>query len=198
MKRGSLAATSASILIAFAPAAPVPTHLMQAPAYYFPTEVGTKWVLTDGDRKTQEEVTSVRIDATGARIVTVQRTTGNKLDDYPYRVAVSEKGMQRIEADGQAEEENWWLRLPDKAGLEWRITSPRTHASTQGRESVEVLGKSHEAIVVELWNSPVSQLGAGSPNPITKWFVPGMGMVRYEVGDHTGVMTSFTRPVRKP
>jgi hypothetical protein len=63
-------------LLAFAPAAPVPKHLMpKDPPLTFPTTVGTKWVyeLPNGSEQTIV-ISEVKEEKDGAKVVTMEGT----------------------------------------------------------------------------------------------------------------------------
>ena len=62
----------ACLYAVLAPAAPVPTHLMKPPVYYFPTKVGAKLEYEEPGRHLTMIVTAVT-ERGGAKVVTVGR-----------------------------------------------------------------------------------------------------------------------------
>ena len=114
------ALASAFLLVALAPAAPVPQHLMKPPVYYFPTKVGAKLVYEEPGSETERilVVTAVA-DRGGAKIVTVGRFQAQGEIVWPYStMAVTGSGVYRLKrGDEKLPSPEQWLKLPAERDL---------------------------------------------------------------------------------
>jgi len=186
------------VAIAPAPAAPVPKHLMKpGRELYYPTRVGAKWTELEGDTETASVITNAEEKA-GAIHVTVKRTTGTGSavrDAGTLTVAVSEKGVFRIGVGDHIDNPPWcWLKLPLKSGASWVSQGDRMTASAP--EEIETPAGKFLAlpVVVEDDNPLPVRMGMEiRRESYTRWFAPGVGLVRQSRGDqHWFVLKSFT------
>ncbi|MBA4066154.1 MAG: hypothetical protein C0501_21040 [Isosphaera sp.] len=159
-----------SVLVASAPAAPVPTHLMpKADPLYFPTRVGAGWVyVTDTGKELRRGVTAVK-DGDGGKVVTTADDTFGNADWL-----VSEKGLWMTGMAGRAcDPPTLMLKLPHAAGATWQAAGcggQKGAFAAHGPDEVEVPAGKFRAVRVEIeWN----------PNTkVTFWFAPGVGVVK--------------------
>lgn len=177
-----------AVILAAAPAAPVPEHLREQAGGYYPAVVGTKLVYdTNGAEETRVVTAVDRVE--GGTLVTTEylRPDGTKAPHM--KVKVTAKGLFLAEEGGGAYDPPWCiLELPPKAGAKWdtlsggrsQVTGSMTAA---GLEEVEVpAGKFRAAKVV--WES--------GPNPATYWYAPQAGLVKLAYGETAVVLKSFT------
>ncbi|HVK17088.1 MAG TPA: hypothetical protein VM533_09065 [Fimbriiglobus sp.] len=164
-----------ALLLAFAPAAPVPKVSKDA-MYYFPTQVGTKlvyWV-----ELTKTEVTELVEDAEvkdGEVIVTIRRSPETSALLKQEKLSVSAKGIMRLEESGQpVRPPVWLLKLPHEPGAKWDDDARNKSTYTVGAvEEVEVPAGKFKAIpVTRHWSM------LNTPVQTTDWYAPGVGLVK--------------------
>src|SRR5262245_58660731 len=98
-------------------AAPIPPTPKEV-QFFFPTEVGAKWLYKVGNREDTLVVTHVD-DQHGAKLVSVSRVEGKKTVQA-MKVLVSEKGLYEVEVVGTVfDPPRCVLRLPAKRGDSW-------------------------------------------------------------------------------
>ena len=177
---------------AFAPAAPVPTHLIpkEDPICY-PRRVGDSWVHQLADSELTGTVTKVEKVDGGTR-VTSELKESTRQTSYFVTVIVSPRGVQVIEYAGQKiDPPVWWLKLPHGPKNEWTGTWPGGldfAFETKEWEVVEVPAGKFKAIRVErheLQNG--TKLGT-----TTYWYAPGVGCIKIAGRSPARAMKSFT------
>jgi hypothetical protein len=128
---------AAAFFALFAPAAPVPKHLMRAgPVYYYPTTPGTKWVY---DQRTTyvDRVEDVR----GAKVVTVVTVDAAGAKAVDEVMEVSEAGIARLSCGGpRFDAPLVLLQAPFHAGTTWEIKTSGAEGTGTivGTETIEV------------------------------------------------------------
>jgi hypothetical protein len=164
-----------------------------APAVlYFPTRVGDRRVYRYGEKEFTDIVD--RVEQVGeTKVVTVTRRTGKGTPDLAERIAVSEKGLARLESFGwRLDPPVWLLKLPAKTGFEWsRARDSDTGKyldirTIRGSEMIEVPAGRYSAVKVTL-RTTIDNRQKG-----VFWFAPGVGLVKSEYGDKTQILKSFT------
>ncbi len=197
---------AASLLVAVAPAAPVPKE--RDP--YFPVTVGAKWVYGwgrpagDGPpaRELVEVVTAVERKGGVTFVVFGQPAEDGKIG-CPYVMAVSAEGLHYGVNSGTAGPNrdrlytffNWELKLPWSAGDAWESdlvlgdSTRRTRYTNHGVERVKVPAGEYAAVKVS--SDYVGRDGARQRR--TAWYARGVGKVKWV--DESGwemVLKSFT------
>lgn len=164
------------LLLAMAPAAPVP-RVSKPAELYFPTKIGIKQVYRVEQSK--KEVVELVEDAEvkdGEVIVTVHRDPKDTTLPEREKVSVSAKGLVRVEESGQpVRPPVWLLKLPHEPGAKWE----NVHRSTKNTytagavEEVEVpAGRFKATPVIRHWSI------LDTPVQTTDWYAPGVGLVK--------------------
>jgi len=191
----------AAILLALS-AAPAAPRAKDAPAVYFPTRVGDRWVYDDGkEKESVREVTAVQVGR-DETIVTVSEP-GRKA--VAERVAVSAAGVRRLEFNGFPLDGDWLLKLPAKEGDKWEFDTP-AQQDERGRglrgekgtvtvgptEEVEVPAGKFRSVRLEIAVTAIN--GKAVPAiRYTSWYAPEVGLVKVTRGEEwTRVLKSFT------
>lgn len=183
------------LLLAVAPAAPIPKEKSQAPDYY-PTALGSKWVYKFEDSTDTTEITAVETRG-DARIVTFSTPSGAK-DVTTYTVSVSRKGVFRTHLDKEAIDPTvCFLQHPYKPGDTWDVDTvirglpAKLSFTAREAESVEVPAGRYRAVRVD-----ADETFPGKQSRLTYWFAPDVGLVkiRYTTGESDAVteLQSFT------
>jgi hypothetical protein len=175
-------------------AAPAP-----APPYYFPVQLGTRWVYLwkhEGrkDEEAVEVVMAVESGNAGAKVVTVGRAHEDGKNWPTEKFEVSPRGLMWKENlvgyGGYPEPPHFQVKLPHRDGQTWAIDPAArngTRLRARGPERVKVPAGAYDCIRVEyLQNHPTP-----TPTP-TRWYARGVGMVKLECGDLQVVLKSFT------
>jgi hypothetical protein len=178
----------AAVLVASAPAAPVPTHLRKPLVYYYPTTVGTTWVYEDPDGEETLTITKVE-DVEEGKVVTVEKVTekGRTPDE---KMIVSVGGLARIESMGSTYSPPMiMLKVPYRPGNTWKSDPARSeeNAKVIGVETVKVPAGTFEAVRVDAKYAS----GVPQPKPASFWYAPGVGLVKF-AGSTEQVLKSFT------
>jgi hypothetical protein len=166
------------VVLAPAPAAPIPKHLPQVPAGYYPTKVGTKLVY---DRKGVAEtrlVTKVE-KADGGTMVTTANVAPDGTQSPHMKVLVNEKGLFLAEEHGSAYDSPWCIFQPPlKPGNTWdTIVLRNRNEILRGRmtavkeEKIKTPAGEFTTGRVD-WEIPQSQL------TVSYWYAPQVGLVR--------------------
>ena len=178
-------------------AAPVPKELTASKGVYFPTAVGTRWeyVREGTDAVDHSRVVSAEeTDKDGTRTVAFEWTSvgGQYTKSSLYRVDkrfVRRTGWTRTQS---FEVPCVMWDADAKAGDKWTagIVGPKEKSQfTATRGAAEVVttpaGK-FEAVPVAI------QAGADVKNTNTYWYAPGVGLVKWESGARTVVLSKFT------
>jgi hypothetical protein len=183
-------------VLGFATAAPAPKGA-EEPTLYFPTRVGAQWVyLWDTKRKEDKdkdpavvEVVTAVEDKEGAKVVTVGRVHTDGKVCPTQKWAVSDRGLfQTANLIGQpVRAPVCFLKLPHKRDQTWTLDAPGDNKPTMtasGPERVKVPAGEYDAIRVEQRDQ--------HPDPqTTRWYAPGVGLVKVTSGDLLIVLKSF-------
>jgi hypothetical protein len=182
-------------LLTFAPAAPVPKEKPRE-AFYYSTQVGTKWVYQTGDGEFTEVITAVE-EKDGAKVLTIGREDNGKVSPW-QKLSVSGKGLVRLAIGSNLDEVKpslCLLKLPVKAGNEWETpgTAPGPEMTgkmtAHGPETVKVPAGTFNVIRVE-WEWKYT--GRRDPYKATFWYAPEIGLVKLEHNGVARVLKSFT------
>ena len=185
------ALAAAGLLVAIAPAAPVPQHLMRPPVYYFPTKVGTKLEYEEPSRQLTLVVTGVS-DRGGAKLVTVGRVAGDESVSHVMTMAVTGTGLYRVERAGRAfDTPEAWLLLPAERDRTWDypagdstvVPKPLALQRVIGTQDVIVPAGTFRCIGVNSFHNG---------RPVTYWYAPDVGLVKTEAATWTEVLKSYT------
>ncbi len=178
-------------LIAPAPAAPVPKHLMKGPTLYYPTEVGAKWVYTvcDADDATGREVVEVVMSVLeprgepGVKYVEVGTLVEGKSHSVGYHVAVSAGGLAEGKFEGPEKfvRRTTTLRVPDTLDSRWEVKIEgrgdcKAIHTFRGAEEVEVPAGKFTALRVDT----EYQYAHAAWQMWHRWYAPGVGLVKAE------------------
>src|SRR5262249_55420970 len=118
--------------------------------YYFPTQVGAKWVYqrTVAGRESEDEIHGVTAveQQPGKVLVSVGRVEGDKV--RPFRqIIVSRAGLFELDPRRPVPNSGWLLKLPVEAGAGWDLREMRL--TTHGFERVIVPAGEYECIRVD-------------------------------------------------
>jgi len=179
-------------LVALAPAAPVPQHLMKKPpVYYFPTKVGTKLEYEEPSRKLTMLVTAVS-ERGGAKIVTVGQVAADESVKPLMTMTVTGTGLYRTERVGRTlYAPEVWLQLPAERDQSWDyptgdptiLPRPTSRQRVIGTESVTVPAGTFRCIGVNSYYNG---------HTLTCWYAPDVGLVKTEAATWTEVLKSYT------
>jgi hypothetical protein len=174
--------------------APVP-KAKERPLYY-PTGVGTKWVMTTGTTDVAYEVTAVEQKREGVLIsIGILNAKKDRVENHT-KLLVSEDGLSEVEFQGEdVDPPLQILKQPEKSGVEWKIKSVRkgnlVHMTCICREPEEVTveaGK-FKAVPVDQVRTPAD----GKPYKSTSWYAPNVGLIKVEMKGETVLsLKSFT------
>lgn len=180
------------VLVALAPAAPVPQHLMKTPpVYYFPTKVGTRLEYEEPGRHLTMVVAAVSEQA-GAKLITVGRVHDDESVTPLMKVAVTGTGLARIERGSRKlDTPEVWLQLPAERDHTWEYptgdaTLPLRPISRQrviGVENITVPAGTFRCVGVSSYHNG---------HTLTCWYAPDVGLVKTEAATWTEVLKSFT------
>lgn len=171
-----------------APSAPVPKDDGKKTKLYFPITVGAKWVYEGGREEQTEVVTAVEQKPKEQAWVVSTGLLNKEGKASPWAEwEVSERGLLLLKDKfGPAAGEQWWLKLPHKAGDKWDLVSEaRLHCVALEPKRVKVPAGEFDAVGVELY--------VGKGVLLTRWYAPEVGLVK--VGDEKDTMwalKSFT------
>jgi hypothetical protein len=166
--------------------------------YYFPVTVGAKWVHIwksesgkEKDREEVEIVTNVKDGKDGAKFVTVGYVADDGLSHPRQVFEVSDRGLIWIEKFGPQSGAPFKplceLKLPHKPGQSWSDDDYGINAKlmAQGPEKIKVPAGEFDCIRVEYRDDR-------DPEPTqTRWYAPGVGMVKIKSDDLIIVLKSF-------
>lgn len=182
------------VLVALAPAAPVPHHLMKKPpVYYFPTKVGTKLEYEEPGRNLTMLVTAVS-DRGGAKIVSVGQVHTDESVTPLMAVAVTGTNLVRLErGTRKLDTPEVWLKLPAERDQAWEYPTgdaslpvrPLSRQRTIGVESLTVPAGTFRCVGVSSYHNG---------HTLTCWYAPDVGLVKTEAATWTEVLKSFTPP----
>jgi hypothetical protein len=181
------------VVVPAAPAAPVPKHLMKpGPELYYPTRLGTKWAYEEDKCESHVAITRVEMKD-GAFHITETHTRKVDSAKRTLTIMVSEKGVFRTSVNDHKDDPPLcWLKLPVKPGERWYGGDWFTAADL---EDIETPAGKFRAI-------PVTHESDGNfiallPGPsYTRWFAPGVGLIRQRCGQRDQfILKSFT-PVK--
>ncbi|HET6576042.1 MAG TPA: hypothetical protein VFG68_20745 [Fimbriiglobus sp.] len=195
MTRPLAAASALVLLLAVAPAAPVPKEKAKTPNYY-PTALGSRWVYKVGATEIATEVTAVE-SKSGARLATIATLVNGKAV-ATERISVTAKGVFRDRINkADLKPPACILKSPLKSGDKWEVDSSvqgqvtKMSFTTGGSEEVEVPAGKYKAHRVDADGTI-----AGAQTGVTYWFAPDVGVVkiRYTIAGNESVLElkSFT------
>ena len=188
-------------VVAGTSASPVPKPRIKESELYYPTRVGTKWVEEHESRGEVHAVITKSEIKGDSRHVHVAYSFKDGTQCSTLRIAVSERGVYRLAVNDQIDTPPvCWLKLPFKHGDSW--DSFGFHHVVGRPEEIQVPAGKYPAIPVELSSSLLcGQMADGGGHGLaglrfssTRWFAPGVGMIR-QVNGADFVMKSFT-PVK--
>jgi hypothetical protein len=182
------------VLVALAPAAPVPQHLMKhPPVYYFPTKVGTLLEYEEPGRNLTMLVTAVA-DRGGAKVVSVGQVHIDESVTPLMKVAVTGTSLARIERGGcKLDTPEAWLQLPAERDQCWDYPTgdatlpvrPVSRQRTIGVKDITVPAGTFRCVGVSSYHNG---------HTLTCWYAPDVGLVKTEAATWTEVLKSFTPP----
>ncbi|QEL17593.1 hypothetical protein [Limnoglobus roseus] len=193
------------VLTPLAVAAPPPKAADEKAGLYYPTTVGTKWVLETkaGDATTESTVTVTGVvEKDGVFRVTTETVRATAAAAGPRATAVTHEvsaaGLATVaRAGAELKIPQPLLKLPAKKGDTWGVgNGPAAGGMTYtvGEPvEVEVPAGKFKAIPVERTESGAA---GGTPFTSTLWYAPGVGLVKSVVKlrdqERTTVLKSFT------
>jgi hypothetical protein len=179
-------------LVAFAPAAPVPKHLMKEPPVYFPLQKVTWKYSGELERlglffSRQEHITEIEELEDGSQITTVEAREICKL-------RVSSRGIVELARNGTTfDPPVVLLQLPARVGDSWtntynlRGSKFKEVRTFRGPERVKVPAGTFDTLRVD-----VTETTGGLSVPSTYWYAPHVGIVKMEISATTFELRSFT------
>jgi hypothetical protein len=189
MRRSLATLPALALLIAFAPAAPVP----RKPTLYYATKEGAKWVYDDSGQERTFVVTRAE-DKYGGKVVYVTEERGDgRQHPVDEMVEVSEHGLFLCHFRSTMYVPHLCLlRLPHKPGDAWdfQIYGSRLLGTRTAREAepVEVPAGKFTAVPVVFEGQY-----AGRPCKHTFWYAPAVGLVKSDCGPYgVRVLKSFS------
>jgi len=176
------------VVLAPAPAAPIPKHLVETPAVYYPMKVGTKLVYDRNGKEETRLVTNVEKVDKGTMVTTMMVATNGTKSPH-MKVLVNEKGLFLAEERGEAYDSPWCIfQTPVKPGSKWdTIVSRNGSEILRGQmtsvklEKIKTRAGEFTAARVD-WEVPGNQIRS------SEWFAPEVGLVRQD----ELVLKSFT------
>lgn len=188
-----------AILISFGcvpvllPAAPVP-RAADKPVYYFPTQVGTKWVYDKkgGDEKGHGEIVTKSEEKDGRFLVTVKTMSVDFTEENSSaQYAVSKDGVFTV-----------WIQfgafLPEKYDPPYcLLTLPHKDGNTWENKIDKALGQKHVAKKIETVKVPAGAFEAiriESSKDMVTWYAPDVGAVKQDHGSVTVEIKSIEIP----
>lgn len=181
----------ASLLAAFAPAAPVPQHLMKSPVYYFPTKVGTTLEYEDAGSTRTLVITGVS-DRGGAKHVAVGRLAGDRSVSHAMTMAVTGTGLYRVERAGRTfDTPEAWLVLPADRDRTWEYHAGDPTVAPPAVASQRVIGTQDVTVPAGTFRC-VGVNSFHNGRSVTYWYAPDVGLVKTEAATWTEVLKSFT------
>jgi hypothetical protein len=180
-----------TLLVALAPAAPVPKHLfVKKPAYYFPTAPGTTWVYDDGTSEETHMITKVESVQEGEQI-TVENVHPQGRTPYGILIVSADRVLQSHYQGKKLDKPLLWLKTPPRPGDAWTWTFIAGQVGTDTvdkLERLEVPAGTFEATKVD----SVYGIGAANQNS-SHWYAEGVGLVQSSfAGGGKKVLKSFT------
>jgi hypothetical protein len=181
-------------------AAPIPPDAKK-PTFYFPVEIGTKWVYVwDDNREDIREITKVE-EKEGAKIVTVSKIEEGKKPTPMQVVSVTEKELILLREFGdELKPPAAWLEVPCKVGDKWNCGSTwhefKIGAEAVVRRMVEIEVPAGKFNTIEVRRTYALN-GTCGGYYWTYWFAPGVGRVQMKdyfdgCGIPYAVLKSFT------
>jgi hypothetical protein len=189
-------------------------------AVYFPTEVGATWLYEEdiGGTKREKRYQVVSVDKqSDGLVISVATAKPGGVTALRDRWLVSNKGLTRLQIAGiKLDSPVCVLRLPHKAGENWKVRISGSEQLTRDAHGNQIVGSitretgnvtqvaveevvvpagKYRAIRVEMITSPAG----GKESRRTSWFAPGVGEVKLTVdGSDFRVLKSFTPGKTKP
>lgn len=191
MPRLIACAAAALLVVAVAPAAPVPSHLGRPPVYYFPTTVGAKLEYEEPGRQITMIVTDVR-DQGGAKVVSVGRLAPDDSVTPLMTMAVTGTGLYRLERGGhKLPAPEVWLRLPAEPGDAWDYPTGDLSIQPAGNVRSAVVGTEEVTVPAGTFRC-VGVRCLVRDRSVTYWYAPEVGLVKTEAATWTEVLKTYT------
>jgi hypothetical protein len=182
-------------------AAAAPASKAPAGPDYYPTKVGTKWVFDQGGRDVTWEVTAAETKD-GETLVTVSQSIAGGEPETIAKASVTAKGVHNVQVGPFKIDPACELRFPVKAGDSWAVDIPSQGGELQGStgtvtvgevEEVEVPAGKFRAVRVETVVTAVDGKPLAEPRRATRWYAPGVGLVKTTAGkDVVRTLKAFT------
>jgi hypothetical protein len=198
MFRAILALAVSSFIVANVSGDPIPKKSGND-KFYCATTVGTKWVYTDWDRESEEEILDVKDGPYGAKDVIIGHKIGGRILTADV-TRVSEKGLSHsVTMFGELDEEYWLLKLPTANYQKWSpvlackdLFEIKCEAVASKPEKVLVPAGEFMAIRVEM--SVAHGIGTDKPFKVTTWYAPNVGKIKqiHSLREGIEVLKSFT------
>jgi len=191
------------VAIPFAPAAPVPTHLLpKDPPLFQPIRKGAEWVYEGGGRTFTLSVTATeRDEKSEATVITISQPLKGGKEVRVQKLAVSRRGILWLEnSSGSYDTPYWLLKAPVRPKEEWAFTTSgpgianaKGTMTVAGVEDVQVPAGKFSAVRVE---QKVTVIGTGGVPDFdfsqTFWYAPDVGLVKWVCGEAGSVLKEFT------
>ncbi len=185
------AGAAALLLVAIAPAAPVPAHLQKPPVYYFPTKVGTKLEYEEPGRHLIMVVTAVK-ERGGAKIVSVGRVERDESVSPLMTMAVTGTGLYRLERLGRKlDPQETWLKLPARSKDTWEYLTGDSWLSERPKACFEVLGTEEVTVPAGTFQA-IGVRCIQNGRMVTNWYAPDVGLVKTTAATWEEVLKSYT------
>ncbi len=172
-------------------AAPVPKA---APPLYYPTTVGTKWVMTNGKSRMTFSITAVE-EKDGETLVTIETDVEGRSGKVEDKRVVSKDG---VFGTGEPDKRVVFLKQPEKKGDKWVIEG---HGAPGQSGWVGVAGEV-EKVKVPAGEFDALRLdtevltGGKVTGRMTFWYAAGCGVVKKDLNGEVWVMESFEKGKR--
>jgi hypothetical protein len=181
------------LLVAIAPAAPVPTHLFpKTPAYYFPTTVGTTWVYENQNWVETQTITKAESISRGV-LITIEKVHEDGRSPFGI-LLVSTDSVTQLEFEGnKLEQPLLWLKTPPKPKdtWDWKFINGITGTDTVVEaEKLKLPAGTFDAMRVDSIFTFAG--GAMQPQHASHWYAEGVGLLQSTYGGiNTRVLKSF-------
>jgi hypothetical protein len=180
----------------FVPATMAAPKLKGRPVYYYPTEVGTKWVYSirggGGGEPAYEHVlvlTKAERDGDGM-VLTVEQASGRDPDGPTtpfYRLRLSAAGVEEVGKYGKdLSPTTWAIRGPVRIGANWE--NPDTDGSPG--DTYTIGGEEEVAVPAGKFRAVRLDRGSG----VRVWMAPDVGVLKWGQGTTASAeLTTFRR-----
>lgn len=167
------------------------TPVLAASAAYFPNATGTQWRYSNGETQLVGKPRTVQ----GVPVVPVQHSVGGKLVSEDYlEYTASGVYLRGVQAGGKL---NWYTpplqvypASPLSPGQVWSsqtATGLRLSGRVVGTQALRTQSGSYNALVVRSEVVAGGSVGVQNSSTQYAYFVPGLGVVRYQTADGSTV-----------